>query len=408
MNAVQSYFQAALYRKSKMADFIAVLQRAVDGLSSNTPIMRARVYEKARAAVVRQLGDMLPPPPDYMLRRQLSKLDAAIREVEYQYDQSEVGSFVSWDDPFDTDDEEPAPSIPDEQLGPTFAATDDGRIKIASSSPASPRDLDELGAIIGALVEAVDELIAFSSQSNAHNNIADLAKSYREAIKPPVGELAVDLMYVRGIRLQNTAQRLEMSSRAGDLPDMALRLAEALDTVVALHGLAVMSTETGRKLVEKARSYNARPDELEDVQRLGTALVLALEHEDVLEARTATEMKALAADVVGGFDSRLSSQAFLQTASGLLVWCGKAALWGVGVIAADGLLHSQIGAAGAVITQHLLDKVMRFLLAEAPTLMQMSALAAADLQWLPNVLRVVKARQIDTIVTDAVEKVIDR
>lgn len=344
-----------------------------------------------------------------MLRRQLSKLDAAIREVEYQYDLTEVGSFVSWDDPFDTDDdEEPAPSIPDEQLGPTFAATDDGRIAIASSSPASPRDLDELGVIIGALVEAVDDLIAFSSQSNAHNNIADLAKSYREAIKPPVGELAVDLMYVRGIRLQNTAQRLEMSSRAGDLPDMALRLAEALDTVVALHGLAVMSTETGRLLVEKARSYSARPDELEDVQRLGTALVLALEHEDVLEARTATEMKALAADVVGGFDSRLSAQAFLQTVSGLLVWCGKAALWGVGVIAADGLLHSQIGATGAVITQHLLDKVMRFLLAEAPTLMQMSALAVADLQWLPNVLRLVKARQIDTIVTDAVEKVIDR
>ncbi len=61
-----------------------------------------------------------------------------------------------------------------------------------------------------------------------------------------------------------------------------------------------------------------------------------------------------------------------------------------------------------MITQHLLDKVIRFLLAETPTLMQMSALAAADLQWLPNVLRVVKARQIDTIVADAVEKVIDR
>jgi hypothetical protein len=309
-----------------MADFIAVLQKAVDGLPNNTPIMRARVYEKARAAVIRQLGDMSPPPPEYLLQRQLSKLDAAIREVEYQYDHSQVDSLVGWDDPFQADNEGSAPSIPDEHLGPTFAATDDGRIRIASSSPASSRDLDELGAVIGALAEAVDDLIAFSSQSNAHNNIADLAKSYREAIKPPVGELAVDLMYVRGIRLQNTAQRLEISSRAGDLPDMALRLAEALDTVVALHGLAVMSTETGRMLVEKARSYNTRPDELEDLQRLGTALVLALELEEVLEARTATEMKALAADVVGGFDSRLSAQAFLQTASGLLVWCGKAAL----------------------------------------------------------------------------------
>jgi hypothetical protein len=65
-----------------MADFIAVIRRAVDGLSNNTPEMRARVYEKARAAVVRQLENMSPRPPEHMLQRQLDKLDAAIREVE--------------------------------------------------------------------------------------------------------------------------------------------------------------------------------------------------------------------------------------------------------------------------------------------------------------------------------------
>ncbi|KPF46400.1 hypothetical protein [Rhizobium sp. AAP43] len=68
-----------------MADFIAVIRRAVDGLSNNTPEMRVRVYEKARAAVVRQLENMQPRPPEHMLQRQLEKLDAAIREVEAEH-----------------------------------------------------------------------------------------------------------------------------------------------------------------------------------------------------------------------------------------------------------------------------------------------------------------------------------
>lgn len=68
-----------------MADFIAVIRRAVDGLSNNTPEMRARVYEKARSAVVRQLENMSPRPPEHMLHRQLEKLDAAIREVEAEH-----------------------------------------------------------------------------------------------------------------------------------------------------------------------------------------------------------------------------------------------------------------------------------------------------------------------------------
>ncbi len=68
-----------------MADFIAVIRRAVDGLSNNTPEMRARVYEKARSAVVRQLENMSPRPPEHMLQRQLEKLDAAIREVEAEH-----------------------------------------------------------------------------------------------------------------------------------------------------------------------------------------------------------------------------------------------------------------------------------------------------------------------------------
>jgi hypothetical protein len=40
------------------------------------------VYEKARSAVVRQLENMKPRPPEAMFQRQLDKLDEAIRQVE--------------------------------------------------------------------------------------------------------------------------------------------------------------------------------------------------------------------------------------------------------------------------------------------------------------------------------------
>lgn len=71
-----------------MADFVAVIRRAVDGLANNTPEMRIRVYEKARGAVQRQLENMKPRPSDDMLRRQMEKLEAAIRSVEAEHQEA--------------------------------------------------------------------------------------------------------------------------------------------------------------------------------------------------------------------------------------------------------------------------------------------------------------------------------
>jgi hypothetical protein len=71
-----------------MADFIAVIRRAVDGLAENTPEMRVKVYDRARGAVQRQLENMKPRPPEAMLQRQLEKLEAAIREVEGEHSEA--------------------------------------------------------------------------------------------------------------------------------------------------------------------------------------------------------------------------------------------------------------------------------------------------------------------------------
>jgi hypothetical protein len=68
-----------------MADFVAVIRRAVDGLSDNSAEMRQKVYEKARGAVRRQLESMNPRPSDDLVKRQLDKLEAAIDSVEVDH-----------------------------------------------------------------------------------------------------------------------------------------------------------------------------------------------------------------------------------------------------------------------------------------------------------------------------------
>ncbi|CAK7257584.1 MULTISPECIES: hypothetical protein [unclassified Shinella] len=68
-----------------MADFVAVIRRAVDGLSDNNAEMRQKVYEKARGAVRRQLESMNPRPSDDLVKRQLDKLEAAINSVEIDH-----------------------------------------------------------------------------------------------------------------------------------------------------------------------------------------------------------------------------------------------------------------------------------------------------------------------------------
>ncbi|MET0576214.1 MAG: hypothetical protein ABWZ83_10190 [Mesorhizobium sp.] len=68
-----------------MADFVAVLKKTIDGLGDASPVMRERVYEKARTTVAAKLAAINPPPPAAVAERQKKSLEDAIREIEAQY-----------------------------------------------------------------------------------------------------------------------------------------------------------------------------------------------------------------------------------------------------------------------------------------------------------------------------------
>ncbi|HWT58104.1 MAG TPA: hypothetical protein VN284_09660, partial [Rhizobium sp.] len=126
-----------------MADFIAVIRRAVDGLAENTPEMRVKVYERARGAVQRQLENMKPRPPEAMLQRQLEKLEAAIREVE-----GEHGEALPLDEPVAAavapefaeeqavhDEAEPAPAPETTVEEPVYEASAEPQAVEAAAEP---------------------------------------------------------------------------------------------------------------------------------------------------------------------------------------------------------------------------------------------------------------------------------
>jgi hypothetical protein len=111
-----------------MADFVAVIRRTVDGLSDNVPEMRAKVYEKARGAVRRQLESMKPRPSDEMIERQMVKLEAAISEVEGDHTVAlpplEQEQPDSSPDVVDGGDEAPAAPVYEDEAPAAEAAVD--------------------------------------------------------------------------------------------------------------------------------------------------------------------------------------------------------------------------------------------------------------------------------------------
>jgi hypothetical protein len=67
-----------------MADFVAVLRNAIDGLNDNRPAIRQRIYERARLTLTTRL-ELVDPPPEAVVERHKRVLEDAIAEVESAY-----------------------------------------------------------------------------------------------------------------------------------------------------------------------------------------------------------------------------------------------------------------------------------------------------------------------------------
>ncbi|TJW16081.1 MAG: hypothetical protein E5W82_07060 [Mesorhizobium sp.] len=68
-----------------MADFVAVLKKTIGSLGENTPDMRAKLYDKARATIARKIAEHDPPLTPSDAAKQKRSLEDAISTVEREY-----------------------------------------------------------------------------------------------------------------------------------------------------------------------------------------------------------------------------------------------------------------------------------------------------------------------------------
>ncbi|WP_152045139.1 hypothetical protein [Aureimonas psammosilenae] len=100
-----------------MADLGAVLRKTIDGLPNATPELRAKVYEKARAAILRQIENANPPLADEVVERRTAALEDAIESTEAHY----AGVEALEAEPF-AFDEPAAPPLPEPPVEPITPA----------------------------------------------------------------------------------------------------------------------------------------------------------------------------------------------------------------------------------------------------------------------------------------------
>ena len=80
-----------------MADFVAVLKKALGGLDNPTVEMREKIYARARTTVSAKLAAISPPPSATVIERQRAALEKAIADIESEYGESETNTVANED-----------------------------------------------------------------------------------------------------------------------------------------------------------------------------------------------------------------------------------------------------------------------------------------------------------------------
>src|SRR5690606_9863093 len=127
-----------------MADFVAVLRKTIGGLSDNTPEMREKVYDKARATIEAKIAALNPQPPVAIIERQRKAMEDAIAVLRADYDQpvivdnfDDIIASLDGSEPFETHGDET--ELVSEQPSPEpFAAPPAAVAQVTPVTPVAP------------------------------------------------------------------------------------------------------------------------------------------------------------------------------------------------------------------------------------------------------------------------------
>ncbi|MBL1404832.1 MAG: hypothetical protein COC00_002520, partial [Rhizobiales bacterium] len=272
------------------------------------------------------------------------------------------------------------PTIPDQEAGLSFTPNADGKIEIRESGLVSSDDFDEIIAMRGVILEALDDLKNACAGTNAYAPLVGVVQKYNDEISSDAGNLSIDKLYAYGIRLENTRERLKQEIASGDYPEMAVSISESLDTVVALHGPTILSTKRGNVLVERARKYNSsvRGDEAYKEKAKELAELFA-NNLNLIERNSSELITEINNDIGEGPNPERSTE-LAKTANGNLL--STSAKIAGGAVLGGAFSGSTMGVDIIASGSGLIDVAYFFLLDNQVLLREFGAVAGQEMKWL--------------------------
>lgn len=230
-----------------MADYHAVLKRAIDALPENSGAARRAVYQKARAAIVNQLKSYDPPLSPSEITTEQLRLEEAIRKVEADAARLTLGLGPQSSAPAPSKSVAPEVSVKSENDG-------------ASASTTEPSSDETLKAQAPAVSSPVASEPQASDTPNADNEVKADTKPQLDA-KPPADE-------------KSEAKPVSDSSQSPETKSPETKLPETKSSEPKSGGgfFSGLVGKSGAKSVDKAelKGSDAKADDKTD-QKSGAA-----------------------------------------------------------------------------------------------------------------------------------------
>jgi Leucine-rich repeat (LRR) protein len=277
--------------------------------------------------------------------------------------------------------------IPEQLPGNQFEVTADQKIGLARSGVATEADLAEIGELKTTLLEALDDLLSATANSNAFKQLHTVATRYKAALDQP--QPSIDRLFGQGLRFETFIAKLRAEITKGDLPDTDLPIAEALDSVVALNGTIILSTQRGQILVQRSNDYartQAEAAKLKaELQRLNEA-VQADKRIFTPEAKEAVD-DAIAGAGFGKHPERSNTWAE-STTSNLVAIASALALAGSTSIVGNAIALSEPGQSVTQTLVPLINHTWAFFQSNAHLFQNLAAIGGQHFQYIPSLLAV--------------------
>ncbi|WP_395647272.1 hypothetical protein [Terricaulis sp.] len=315
-------------------------------------------------------------------------IDAAVEEIESD-------GIVEWaprerPDDYDPPEQWPDPDevvaealadLPEQEAGITFGIKAAGTIGV-QWTPSTATDEAQVSQLVPELRVAAQQLSSLLAGSNAHKPLSDICNRYAETVESD--SVSIDRLYSVGIRLENSSLRIRKAVADGDLPDLPYLAAEAIDSVLALHGVIVGSTIRGRELIDGAKAYARTDFEIAVLRSAAQRFAQAVSAtSDVFDEEAREVIHDLNAEIGDGpHPERATKSAVTANRNLILVLGGALASTLLSTIVVPGIAASTPVAAAVEGVTALTNAAWLFFLEHLGTIRHYAAVVGPDLRWL--------------------------